>query len=145
MLDMNELFQRWVTDRLRGHLRRRLVVDAEPGMTLGEGNRVKMAPDLVFRHGSEAVLVGDVKYKLTDSGLGRASDYYQLLAYATVTGLPTGVLIYCQHTGEAPSREVIVRRGGQSLLTYPLDLRGDRAQIEAAVADLADWIDTHKA
>jgi 5-methylcytosine-specific restriction enzyme subunit McrC len=144
MLDMNELFQRWVTDRLRRQLRGRLVVDAEPVMALGERNQVKMAPDLVFRDGNEPVLVGDVKYKLTSTGLGRAPDYYQLLAYATVTGLSTGVLVYCQHTGAAPNREVVVRRGGQRLLSYPLDLRGSRAEIEAAVADLADWIETHE-
>lgn len=144
MLDMNELFQRWMTDRLRHQLRGRLVVDAEPTMTLGKRNQVKMAPDLVFRDGNEPVLVGDVKYKLTGTGLGRAADYYQLLAYATVTGLSTGVLIYCQDAGTAPNREVVVRRGGQRLLSYPLDLRGRREQIDASVADLADWIETHK-
>jgi 5-methylcytosine-specific restriction enzyme subunit McrC len=121
------------------------VVDAEPGMALGQGNQVQLAPDLLFRdrRSGAAVLVGDVKYKLADTGRGRAPDYYQLLAYATVTGLPAGVLIHCQSTGDAPLREVVVRRGGQRLLTYPLNLSGTHDQIEHAVAGLADWIVAH--
>lgn len=140
MLDMNDLFQRWVTDRLRRHLRGRLTVDAEPPMHLGEHRLVPMAPDLAFRQGGSIVYVGDVKYKLTDTGLGRASDYYQLLAYTTVTGLPAGVLIYCQHTSTTPQRSLTVQRSGHQLRTYPLDLQGDQAAVESSIAALADWI-----
>lgn len=57
-------------------------------------------------------------------------------------GLAEGVLIYCQHTGTAIDREVVVRRSGHRLRTYPLDLRGARADIERAISDLADHLAT---
>ena len=57
----------------------------EPTEYLGAGNQVAMYPDLVFRDLREGQVryVGYIKYKLIDSGSGRSSDYYQLLAYTT--------------------------------------------------------------
>jgi 5-methylcytosine-specific restriction enzyme subunit McrC len=140
LVDMNELFQRYVTDRLHRALRGRLEVVAEPDVRLGTRREVAMAPDLVFRRQGQDVFAGDLKYKLTETGKGRSGDYYQLLAYLTALRLPAGVLIYCQASGEAPSRRVTVRHSGQSLLTYPLDLTGSNAALEGAVAELAGWI-----
>jgi 5-methylcytosine-specific restriction enzyme subunit McrC len=141
LLDMNVLFQTWVTQRLRRFLRGRLTVEDRSPMHLGHPNLVRMYPDLLFKRGTEVVHVGDVKYKLVDAVLGRASDYYQLLAYATVTGTSSGVLIYCQRTGEVPPRDLIVRHGGQHLRTCALDLRGRRHQVEETMAEVAAWIE----
>ena len=81
-----------------------------------------------------------LKYKLAESGRGRSDDYYQLLAYLTALALPRGVLIYCQTSGDAPSRRVEVVHTGKHLLTYPVDLTGSRPKLEAAIDDLASWI-----
>ncbi len=80
-----------------------------------------MYPDLELWAGDELVYVGDVKYKLTRSGLARNTDYYQLLAYATALGLSEGLLIYCQADGSLPDREISVRHVGTSLRTRALD------------------------
>ena len=65
-------------------LRERLNVIDEPTEYLGRqpGGDVS---DLVFRDLREGQVryVGYIRYKLTDSGRGRSSDYYQLLAYTT--------------------------------------------------------------
>jgi 5-methylcytosine-specific restriction enzyme subunit McrC len=140
LVDMNDLFQRYVTDRLRRALRGRLHVVAEPEVHLGEGQKVTMAPDLVFTRTGAAVLVGDTKYKLTETGKGRSDDYYQLLAYVTALRLPAGVLIYCQRSGEAQQRQVVVRYAGQVLHTYALDMTGSAKDLEAELVILADWI-----
>ena len=140
LVDMNDLFQRFVTDRLSKALRGRLEVVPEPGVRLGTKGRIPMYPDLLFRRTGADVFTGDLKYKLAEDGRGRSADYYQLLAYLIALNLPRGVLIYCQTTGEAPSRRVPVVNGGPELLTYPLDMTGTRQQLETAIGDLATWI-----
>jgi 5-methylcytosine-specific restriction enzyme subunit McrC len=142
-VDMNVVFQDWVTDRLQRHLRGDLRVVAEPTEHLAMRRQIPMYPDLVFYAGERLVYVADVKYKITGSGLARNSDYYQLLAYATALGLPEGVLIYCQVDGSTPEREVEVRRAGTRLRTYAMDLSGSPDNIETAAVELATTLRRH--
>lgn len=140
LVNMNTLFQDWVTDRLTRALRGRLVVEAEPTTYLGIGRRLRMAADLVFRLDGEARYVGDVKYKLTDSGVGHHPDHYQLLAYTTAMALPEGVLIYCRGEAGAPEGEVVVRHAAKRLVTLAMRLDGSPAAMERSVAMLAGRI-----
>ncbi len=142
LLDMNDLFQRYVTDRLTKELRGQLTVvsDPETKTFLGEGMRVAMYPDLVFTKKAQPVYVGDTKYKLTTTGVGKNADYYQLLAYTSSLDLPEGVLIYCQTTGAAPRKEVVVRNNGRRLVTYALQMAGSADELEQQVQLLAQWI-----
>ena len=116
MLDMNDLFERFVTERLRTELSGRLEVEEQRSSSLDTAERVSIRPDLEFRRDGVSVGVADIKYKLSDtdetSGSTESSivadpsyagyevwasnaDYYQLLAYATALDHPTGTLIYC--------------------------------------------------
>lgn len=85
------------------------------------------------------MLVADIKYKLTDDGLGRNADYYQLLAYCTALGLDAGVLVYSAEAGVTGINARVVYRG-PALRVQPLDLSGDRSQVERALAELADRV-----
>ncbi len=140
LLNMNDLFQDFVEDRLQRHLRRHLEVVAEPPEWLGHGRAVLMYPDLVFERAGTPVYVGDTKYKLTADAKARNPDYYQLLAYLTAMNLDEGVLIYCLHDGEAPPRQVDVRHTHKRLFTYALDLSGTISAVEQSVAALAQWL-----
>lgn len=140
MVDMNDLFQRFVTERLRRALRGRLDVLGEPTVYLDVGGRVRMNPDLVFRRRGQAAYVGDIKYKLAPDARARSGDYYQLLAYTTAMDLPEGVLIYCLADGEAAQREVTVHHTGKVLHTYVLNLSGPPVSVQSEVDVLADWI-----
>ena len=96
MVDMNRLFERFVTERLQRALSGRLDVKSQHADYLGEERRLAIKPDLLFRSSGSAKFVADIKYKLTDDDArGRNPDYYQLLAYTTALDLPEGVLIYC--------------------------------------------------
>ncbi len=143
LVDMNDLFQRFVTGRVQRLLHGRLHVVPEPGGHLGHGRKVRLEPDLVFYRGRESAYVGDTKYKLLGDQLGRNADYYQLLAYTTALDLPEGVLIYCQADGDAPHKVVEVRHASKRLWTYLLDLSGSPTDVENALTELADWIAVH--
>jgi len=143
MVDMNALFQRFVCERLRRELRGRLNVIDEPTEYRGAGNQVAMYPDLVFRDLREGQVryVGDIKYKLTGSGRGRSSDYYQLLAYTTAMNLPGGMLIYCRRADtEADPHTVVVRNVGTRLVVRGIDLSGSSASVEREISAVADDI-----
>lgn len=141
MVNMNDLFQRFVTERLRRALRGRLEVIDEPTVYLGHGRQVAMQPDLMFRQtGGAAHLVGDIKYKLTEDSRGRSSDYYQLLAYTTAMDLPRGILIYCRGQGDADRRTLTVRNAGTQLTLRSVDLAGSPEQVDHEITTLAETI-----
>lgn len=94
LVDMNRLFERFVTVQLRRLLAGKLEVRDQEPTHLDIGRNIPMRPDLVFYRRGQPVLVADIKYKLTDDGLGRNADYYQLLAYCTALDIEAGVLIY---------------------------------------------------
>lgn len=142
IVDMNELFQRFVTERLRTALRGRIEVLDEPLVHLGDGRRVAMNPDLLFRSAEgRTVYVGDVKYKLAECARGHSSDYYQLLAYTTALDLPEGMLIYCRRQGDAEARTVTARHTGKRLVVRAVDLSGNVAEVESQMASLAQLIE----
>jgi 5-methylcytosine-specific restriction enzyme subunit McrC len=102
MLDMNELFERFVTERLRRVLRGRLDVKGQHQDRLDKERYITIRPDLLFSANGTPKFVADIKYKLTDdTAAGRNADYYQLLAYTTALDLPEGVLIYCLDANRA--------------------------------------------
>lgn len=141
LIDMNKLYERWIGAELTQRLWPELEVEAPGSTPLSKHPRVTMAPDLLFRQRGKIVAVADVKYKLTDDGLGRTTDYYQLLAYATALELPAGLLIYCR-ADQAPERVITVVGGGQRLHTQPVDLSGDWSDVSASLDTLAAGIRT---
>lgn len=114
MLDMNQLFEDFVTARLQRALCGRLDVRAQTRPYLDDERQVQIKPDLTFRHRGETVGVADLKYKLAEADtsttgpagpLARHGDYYQLLAYTTALKLSEGTLIYCADVDRDESAE----------------------------------------
>lgn len=141
MVDMNFLFERFVTDRLQRSLRGRLDVRPQHWDHLGRGGQVPICPDMVFRRRGENAFVGDLKYKiLEDKADAISADYYQLLAYTTALDLPEGVLIYCREAGADRQSSIAVRNADKVLHTWGVDLSGSPAEVEAEVERLAEWI-----
>lgn len=137
LIDMNVLFQEFVTQALReklagtaGRLR------AEYETFLDEDEGIKMFPDLSW-WGTDGTcsFVGDIKYKnIFDHSVPNA-DLYQLLAYTTAHNLPSGMLIYAK--GEAEERTYTVRFAGKQLEVFALDLSGTLDEIIDRVDVLA--------
>lgn len=139
MIDMNDLFERWVTSELEGRLEPAVRVVSQDPTFLAEGRRVSIRPDLVFRRGRQTLCVGDVKYKLTGDGTARSADYFQLLAYCTTYDVPSGVLIYCS-ADFPPDSEVVVRHSGQRLHCVPLPLHGGPEMVSHRLDRVAELV-----
>ncbi len=138
LMDMNQVFQEFVTVALREALKvpeRELCSPKEmPRVTLAEGNRVRLEPDLSWWNGGVCTFVGDVKYKSIDSS-SRIADLYQLLAYTTALNLPGGLLIYAE--GEPVPPTYLVRYAHKKLHVAVLDISGTLEEVLERVARLA--------
>lgn len=136
LMDMNKVFQDFVTAALRDKLR------LSPGEfgerrvgSLDEGGEITLKPDLVWRDGGRWVFVGDAKYKRIDHAQVPNADLYQMLAYVTALDLPGGLLIYAK--GERDEASYTVRHAGKRLNVAALDLSGDLEDVLERVGEIA--------
>ena len=121
LMDMNKVFQEFVTVALREELgltERQFKERTIP--TLDEGDQVHLKPDLVWQEGARYAFVGDAKYKRVVHEQVPNADLYQLLAYTTALNLPGGLLIYAK--GEAGPAAYTVRHANKRLEVAALDL-----------------------
>jgi 5-methylcytosine-specific restriction enzyme subunit McrC len=137
-IDMAALFETFVRTAMREALGadvRRFPSGKEcPPLHLDVQRRVRLEPDLSYWPARRCTFVGDVKYK-RDSGSGHNADLYQLLAYATATGLPEATLMYA--LGASPPRTHTVVGGGIRLHVEHLDLTLPPADLLDQIGDLA--------
>ena len=127
LMDMNVVFQEFVTTALReelkdttGTLRSDKEISGQRSLFLDEGRGVRLEPDLTWWRGGRCLFVGDAKYKnLAERSVPNA-DLYQLLAYTTALNLPGGTLIYAKD--EAEPRTYEVRHAGKRLEVVALDI-----------------------
>ena len=146
LMDMNQVFQEFVTVALREELGASEGTFGEEKISsLDVGGGIKLRPDLVWRVGGVCRFVGDVKYKNLTRGdddncdnIVPNSDLYQLLAYVTAADLPGGMLIYAQ--GEANRADYKVRHCGKVLKVAALDLSGGLEEVLGRVKVLATEI-----
>ena len=149
LMDMNKVFQEFVTAALREQLD--LSASEFPSdeqlphrVYLDERNRIRLYPDLSWWEGRRCVFVGDAKYKRipSDARVPNA-DLYQMLAYATALDLPGGLLIYAKDdetSRDAPRGKHRVRHADKTLKVTELDLSGDLEAVLARVGEIADKV-----
>ena len=127
LMDMNAVFQEFLTQALREELGaspRTLRSDRElEKLTLDNGRRVTLQPDLTWWDGSRCTFVGDAKYKNLTGHRVPNSDLYQMLSYATALDLPGGLLVYAQGEG-VDDASYDVRHSGKRLDVASLNLAG---------------------
>ncbi|MET8728973.1 restriction endonuclease [Streptomyces parvus] len=138
LLDMNKLFEDFVTVGLREALREHgLTARMQDAHHLDTAKRVGIRPDLVVRSGDgrAPVAVVDAKYKVEKADGLLNADLYQALAYATVLGLPEAHLIYA--AGREPVRVHEVHGAGVRLFQHTLDLSRPPAALLTALEHIA--------
>ncbi|MGQ4730023.1 McrC family protein [Streptomyces sp. Ju416(a)] len=138
LLDMNKLFEDFVTVGLREALREHgLTARMQDAHHLDTAKRVGIRPDLVVLSGDgrAPVAVVDAKYKVERADGLLNADLYQALAYATVLGLPEAHLIYA--AGREPVRVHEVHGAGIRLFQHTLDLSRPSAALLTALEHIA--------
>lgn len=121
LLDMNALFEGFVTRLLSERAAPPVVVREQVDDHLDRGRAVVIRPDIVVYRGGGPILIADCKYKLPNPGRLVAADVYQMLAYCTAIAVPRGLLIYPRHM--APSAvEIAVRNTGTVVRGVSIDL-----------------------
>lgn len=143
MIDMNRVFQEFVTLALREELgvsERTFCSDKEipHSIYLDASKEVGLEPDLSWWEGAACMFVGDAKYKRIDGGQVPNADLYQLLAYATALDLPGGLLVYAK--GERKPTEYRVVHAEKTLEVAALDLSGSIEDLRGRVRDLAGHV-----
>ena len=145
LMDMNQVFQEFVTVALREELGASEGTFGEKWVGyLDDGKQIRLRPDLTWWEGNRCWSVGDVKYKKLEGrkrgekeepGKPPNDDMYQLLAYVTAANLPGGMLVYAQ--GEAEADDYTVRHCGKVLRVAALDLSGSLEEVLGRVKKLA--------
>ena len=138
MIDMDDLFRRWITVELTGRLWPDISLEEQPQYALDVQDQWHFTPDVLLRRDQRPALVGNVAYHLA-SARHDGSDFYPLLAYASALGLEAGLLIYA-HADEPPAPEVVVRSIGTRLLCVPLRLNVPAARLAGSLDTLAELV-----
>ena len=139
LMDMNKLFQEFVTVALRESLGLSERVFLEKYIpSLDDEGDVRLRPDLTWWDGNTCTFVGDAKYKLIRPAGVPNADLYQLLAYVTALDLPGGLLVYAEsETGEVDEARYTVRKSGKLLEIATLDISGSLERVLDRVDDVA--------
>lgn len=131
LLDMNRLFEAFVTQVLRDRAPLGISVAAQESVHLDQQHKVHMRPDLVIRDRGIPRLVADCKYKRLEPDKFRHHDVYQMLAYCTAINVNQGMLLYPLH--EVGVRdEISIRHAPVVLRQTTLDLSGDPGALRLA-------------
>jgi len=139
MFDMDAVFEEFVRVALREELglteREFPSGNKRPDLYLDRYGHVALRPDLSWWTGTSCRFIGDVKYKRVNVAGVTHPDLYQLLAYATASGLRDGLLVYAAGEGEPATHEIPLAE--KQLHVRSLVLGGDLATLRAEVRAVA--------
>lgn len=144
LMDMNKVFQQFVTRKLREVMRaseRELRSDdGRPSCTLTRKGRFGLKPDFSWWENGGCTFVGDAKYKRIDDRAVQNADIYQALAYATAFDLPGALLVYAKGEKDRESATHCVRHICKRIEVVAVDLTGDIGAIDKSIKCLAERV-----
>jgi 5-methylcytosine-specific restriction enzyme subunit McrC len=144
LVDMDKLFERFVTQVLRERAGARVAVDDQVATQLGCEQKVPMRPDIVVSKGGRVGLVADCKYKRLEPGEFKNHDVYQMLAYCTAMGAQRGLLIYPVHATVVKD-SVTIRNTDTTIRQVTIDLGKEEIgkldeECETLARTVFDWV-----
>ena len=137
LLDMNALFEQFVTKVLASRAPIEVEVQDQHSLYLDWDQNVLMRPDVtVVARRTRDHLAVDCKYKRLESAEFRNHDIYQLVSYCLALSARHGVLVYPSHLGQT-RQPLRITGSNQTIHTQSLDLRGDLPALKSACDELA--------
>lgn len=121
LVNMNQLFEKFVASWLQTHLPPPYTVKIQEDLTVGKTGQLRVNPDLVIYEAAERpLMVLDTKYKIPDTPA--ADDVYQVAFYASNgLGCQQAILVYPQRL----ARPLNDRYQNVSVRSLPFALQGD--------------------
>lgn len=107
------------------------------GRYLDQERSLGLIPDISWWKGDVCQAVVDAKYKRVKDQRFPNGDAYQMLAYCTAFGLPTGVLAYAQSEDTLSGSHTVVQ-AGKTLLIRALDVGQEPDQLLLSVDKMAE-------
>ena len=143
LVDMNQLYERFIEEGLRRRLQTAdstLTVLGQEQRRLDLENRLVIRPDVVVRRRATTVFVLDAKYILADDATAHADHHYQLLSYAIRHDITDVALVYVRDPSRPAWLEdpvATIRHVGVRIHSWAVDLSQGPAQIESGMDSLA--------
>lgn len=94
LLDVNKLFEKFVTQLLISNAPRGVTVTPQFHQPFDDAATTNVVPDITLSINNRPTVVADCKYKAVGADEHKSPDLYQLLAYCTSMQVEQGVLIY---------------------------------------------------
>lgn len=145
LVDMNQLFERFIEEGLRKRLETAgsaLRVIGQEQRYLDLENRIIVRPDVVIRRGFTAAFVLDSKYVLVGDGATHADHHAQLLSYAIRHDIKDVALVYVRDPALPSPGDYVttIRHAGVRIHSWALDLTAGPSPIEAGMDALANRV-----
>lgn len=144
LVNMNDLFEKYVAKSLEEGLPLRFSTRAQADSHLDRHRLVNITPDVVVSQAGAPICILDTKYKRLDAGEFKNHDLYQVLSYCTALRTTQGMLVYPKHlVGLEQDSEV--RNSDITIRQVTLDLGGSvddlRLATTSLVAAVSEWSD----
>lgn len=139
LIDMNQLFEKYVTRTLNRIFQKDLRVTDQYRTWLDFAGEVAVRPDIVVSGGGEALFIADCKYKRLAIGGHRHSDLYQIVSYCTALNVTRGMLIYPRHLTDIDSF-LDIRSTTLTIHEISVNLSGSVLQMQKSMLMLAESI-----
>jgi|GEM_PF-3173327 len=136
MLNMDTLFEHWVTQQIRSYSRN-LKVESQYKDKFDTDKNRTIKPDIAIFDNKQIVAIADCKYKMPNKDKSYNGDLYQALAYATVNKLEKAWLIYCSNS---ETQSLTVKNTNIDIQTTFINLGVPIETAKAQMAEIAEHI-----
>jgi 5-methylcytosine-specific restriction enzyme subunit McrC len=148
LVDMNQLYERFIEEGLRRRLQAgdstiRVIGQEQRYLDVEKPKRLLIKPDIVVRRGNSTVFILDAKYILVSHKTINVDHHVQLLSYAIRHRIKDVALVYVREPSfDAPTRDLVltIRHAEVRIHSWALDLTGKPEQIEAGMEHLAKQV-----
>lgn len=136
LINMNYLFEQFITEALIDRQPAGYAVRGQEPSYLDVDRKVHIIPDVVVRSGGAVSVVLDCKYKLIEPDQFINTDVYQVFSYCQAFKVSAGLIVSPRSEVSDPS-EVRIKNDGPLIRQLTINLETDRLELEAELNQLA--------